>query len=96
MSEISTAQDMLQAANSSVRNALTVRHDNPRAACRLLIRAADTYEQLELINLSQTALEYAWEIQCDHLGGADLDKFAELLRDCRLRSFAKFLTGSEA
>lgn len=91
-----TEQDMFRAANSKVRNALTVRHDSPSAAFRMLVAAADVYEQLDLINLSQNALEYAWEVQCDHMGGPDESKFSELMREARLRSFVKYLQGTEA
>ena len=93
---MSIAQDMLDAANSKVRNALVVRRDNPEVAFRMLVSAADVYEQLELVNLCQNALEYAWEVQCDFLGGPDEQKFAELMRECRLRSYAKHFVGIES
>lgn len=93
---MSQEQDMMDAANSKVRNALVVRRDNPQAAFRMLVSAADVYEQLNLLNLSQNALEYAWEVQCDFLGGPNELKFAELMREARLRGFAKYLRGTEA
>lgn len=89
-------QDMLDSANSLVRNAMTIRQDSPNVAFQMLISAADKYEQLGLCNLSQNSLECAWEVQCDHLGGPGERKFGDLMRQARLRNFAKYLRGTEA
>ena len=92
---MNSPENMMRAATSGVRNALAVRHDSPNEAFKLLIASADLYEQLEMTNLSQTALEYAWELQLDTIGG-DYSQFAEQIRDARIISFAKHLPKSEA
>ena len=87
--------NVLKATNRKVSEALKIRRDNPMMAFRMLISAADSYEYLSLYNLSQNALEYALEVQCDFLE-PDKSKFAELIRDARIREFARYIQGGDA
>ncbi len=94
--ELTEEQKRFNRANIKVRNALKIRRDSPEIAFRMLVSAADVYEQLDLTNLSQNALEYAWEVQCDFLGGQDEKKFASMMREARIIEFAKTQRGTEA
>jgi len=93
---VMSSQKRFESANSRVRNALAIRRDNPKMAFRMLVAAADIYEELELWNLSQNTLEYAFEIQCDFMGGENLKRFGSLIRDARIQEFAKHLEAGEA
>ena len=89
------ANEALKSANRKVSEALKIRRDSPNIAFRMLIDAADSYEYLSLYNLSQNALEYALEVQCDFLE-PDQSKFAELIREARIRNFARYINGGDA